>query len=247
MTLESVLFCQIWSSCEGQQDQRDPIVLRVQAQSVVTEANESIRTYANLSSLCGIRGQAMDLIGDCRLKGATRVIEDLEHADPRQHPRNLLPGDEVPACSALFLPIFDPLDPFSRNRLTGSMVPSAMLEVLVCKTAQMVHNNSDLLNSACTVMDKYKFGVSADTTAFREWSKRLASSQAFSPGVRTPQRHTPRNSMSRTSSRFVLNSDSDTDDSMPCADSCKQQAEAGRKVNDFTEQRSGFGIYSIAG
>ena len=34
----------------------------------------------------------MDLIGDCRLKGATRVIEDLEHADPRQHPRNLLPG-----------------------------------------------------------------------------------------------------------------------------------------------------------
>ena len=69
-------------------------------------------------------------------------------------------GDKIPACSALFLPIFDPSDPFTRNRLTGSMVPSAMLEVLVCKTAQMVNNNSDLLNSACTVMDKYKVHLS---------------------------------------------------------------------------------------
>lgn len=70
-----------------------------------------------------------------------------------------------------------------------------------------------------------QFGVSADTTAFREWAKSLA--QASSPRLSTPYKRTPRNSMSRTSSHFVLtSSDSDTDDSLPSANqrtTCKQQ------------------------
>ena len=45
------------------------------------------------SSSCGIRAQAMELVGECRLKGATRLIEDLEHADLGQHPRDKLPGE----------------------------------------------------------------------------------------------------------------------------------------------------------
>ena len=48
------------------------------------------------SLICGIRQEAMDLIGDCHRKGATRIIEDLEHADCTQHPRNLLPGLVIP-------------------------------------------------------------------------------------------------------------------------------------------------------
>ena len=65
-------------------------------------------------------------------------------------------GDELPACSALFLPIYDPADPFTRHRASGAPLPCAVLEVLVCKTAQTVHNHSDLMHAVCHVMDHYK-------------------------------------------------------------------------------------------
>lgn len=204
----SILFSQVWSATEEDRGQADDVVLRTEAQSAISSKNECIRPYASLSKLCGVRKQAMDLIGDCQKKGATRLIEDLALADPRQHPCNLLPGDNLPACSALFLPIYDPANPFSRNKATGQPLPCAVLEVLVCKRAQFVHNHSDLMNAVSHVMEHYQLGVSADMEAFRQWSRNHATPGTLPSGVLTPRRPSP-SAMSRTSSMFLLNSDSD--------------------------------------
>ena len=69
---------------------------------------------------------------------------------------SLSAGHNIPACSALFLPIFDPTDPFAQRQGSKELLPSGVLEVLVCKSAQMVYNHSDLINATCQVMDKYK-------------------------------------------------------------------------------------------
>lgn len=38
-------------------------------------------------------------------------------------------------------------------------MPVALLEVLVCKTAQLVYNHSDLINDVCRIMDTYQVGL----------------------------------------------------------------------------------------
>ena len=85
----------------------------------------------------------MDLIGDCRLKGATRVIEDLEHADPRQHPRNLLPGDPFVSLGSYPLEIEDTLS-LCRSLTTGGERCDGLccLATILCKAAltQCLHN-----------------------------------------------------------------------------------------------------------
>ena len=154
------------------------------------------------------------------------------------------------------------------NLQTVGVSCSAGMFKVVRQTARLLAEFGCLINIVCTVststrgdgdqqqfdanalhelsLQMVQFGVSADTGAFREWSRKFAGQGTPRSEMHTPGRTSP-SSMARTTSMCLLSSDSDDSEQSQAAlgEFCRPQHGA-RKAPEQRRALPGYAICSMA-